>query len=187
MKSLDTNILLYSLNADCPEYEKSRDCVNAALAKPDDFVIAEQVFFELYSLLRNPKVMEKPLKATQAFEAVRFFRELSGWEHCAFESSFFEILSRFLGDPLFPARRTFDTVLAVTLSMNGVRTFYTRNVKEFKEIGLFETVDPLIGEPAVSLVPVQKEKQKRELGFYAGKIAIADDFDAPLDDFNDYQ
>ena len=43
------------------------------------------------------------------------------------------------------------------------------------------------GKPAVRLVPIQKEKQKRELGFYAGKITIADDFDAPLDDFNEYQ
>ena len=143
MKSLDTNILLYSLNADCPEYDKSRECVNSALDNPDEFIIAEQVFLELYSLLRNPKVMEKPLKAGQAFDAVRFFRESSGWEHCVFESSFFETLSRFLGDPLFPARRTFDAILAVTLSLNGVRTFYTRNVKDFKDIGLFKVVDPV--------------------------------------------
>ena len=42
------------------------------------------------------------------------------------------------------------------------------------------------GVPAVRLVPVRKEETKRELGFYAGKIVIADDFDAPLDDFKDY-
>jgi prevent-host-death family protein len=42
------------------------------------------------------------------------------------------------------------------------------------------------GIPAVRLVPVRKENTKRELGFYAGKIVIADDFDAPLEDFKDY-
>lgn len=43
------------------------------------------------------------------------------------------------------------------------------------------------GKPAVRLVPVRKEKTRRELGFYAGRIVIAEDFDAPLEDFNDYQ
>ncbi len=143
MKSLDTNILLYAVNADCPEYERARASVNDALSNPDDFIIAEQVFFELYGLLRNPVVMEKPLSAEQAFGAVKFFRESSGWQHCAFESSFFETLSRYLEDPGFPAHRTFDVVLAVTLSLNSVRTFYTRNLKDFKEIGLFEVVNPL--------------------------------------------
>lgn len=37
----------------------------------------------------------------------------------------------------------FDVVLAVTLYNHGVKTFYTRNVKDFISLGLFEVVDPL--------------------------------------------
>jgi prevent-host-death family protein len=43
------------------------------------------------------------------------------------------------------------------------------------------------GKPAVRLVPVKEADEVREIGFYAGAVRIADDFDAPLDDFKDYQ
>jgi prevent-host-death family protein len=43
------------------------------------------------------------------------------------------------------------------------------------------------GKPAVRLVPVKEAEDVRELGFYSGAVRIADDFDAPLNDFQDYQ
>ena len=43
------------------------------------------------------------------------------------------------------------------------------------------------GKPAVRLVPVDQPIYKRELGFYAGRIDIPDDFDEPLEDFEEYQ
>jgi hypothetical protein len=44
---------------------------------------------------------------------------------------------------LFPARQTFDLLLAVTLHRNGVNTFYTRNVADFEGYGWFKVIDPL--------------------------------------------
>lgn len=38
------------------------------------------------------------------------------------------------------------------------------------------------GKPAAKLVPITVEKPKRKPGMLAGKIKIADDFDAPLPD-----
>jgi hypothetical protein len=43
----------------------------------------------------------------------------------------------------FRARRTFDVVLALTLEANGVTEFYTRNTKDFEDLGLFMAIDPL--------------------------------------------
>jgi prevent-host-death family protein len=42
------------------------------------------------------------------------------------------------------------------------------------------------GKPVVRLVPVQTMEGKRELGFFAGQIRIAEDFDATPSDFKDY-
>ena len=36
------------------------------------------------------------------------------------------------------------------------------------------------GVPVARLVPVEAQKGKRRLGFYAGKFTVPDDFDAPL-------
>lgn len=42
------------------------------------------------------------------------------------------------------------------------------------------------GEPAVRLVAVRVEHPPVRLGVLAGEIELADDFDAPLDDFGTY-
>jgi prevent-host-death family protein len=44
-----------------------------------------------------------------------------------------------------------------------------------------EVVIARAGEPVAKLVRANSSKQSRKLGEYAGKIWIADDFDAPLD------
>jgi len=41
--------------------------------------------------------------------------------------------------------------------------------------------------PVVKLVPLYQQKTKRQLGTAKGKIMMADDFDAPLDDFAAYR
>jgi prevent-host-death family protein len=42
-------------------------------------------------------------------------------------------------------------------------------------------------QPAVRLVPVTEPTSRRCLGALAGQIRLAEDFDAPLDDFADYR
>lgn len=44
-----------------------------------------------------------------------------------------------------------------------------------------EVVIARAGEPVARLVRAESAKRSRKLGAYAGKIWIADDFDAPLD------
>lgn len=39
---------------------------------------------------------------------------------------------------------------------------------------------------AVQLIPISTEKKPRKAGSARGQIRIADDFDAPLSDFDDY-
>lgn len=143
MKSLDTNVLLYALNADCPEHEACAALLRAALAAPESWIVADQVWFELYRLLRNPAVVRRPLGAKDAASAVAWYRDKSGWQHCHWNSSMMGDLSRAWGDPLFPARRVFDLVLAITLKSVGVKDLYTRNVKDFATLGFFAVSDPL--------------------------------------------
>lgn len=41
--------------------------------------------------------------------------------------------------------------------------------------------------PLVRLVQVRRAKPKREFGFAKGKVRMAPDFDAPVEDFADYE
>lgn len=41
-------------------------------------------------------------------------------------------------------------------------------------------------KPLVKIIALKDESARRELGHAKGKIHISDDFDQPLDDFNEY-
>ena len=143
MKSLDTNILLYALNRDCSEHGACRELVERAVKERELWVIADQVWFELYRLLRNPSVLLKPLGAEDAASAVAWYREKTGWLQCAWEPSMMKNLAPFWKQNSFAPRNTFDTILAVTLKAHGVEKFYTRNTRDFEYMGFFEVINPV--------------------------------------------
>ena len=143
MKSLDTNILLYSLNVDCPEHAACGTFIQAALASPHDWNIADQVWFELYRLLRNRKILSHPLSASEAAQTIEWFRSHSGWARCAWEPFMMDKLKPLWAAESFPARRTSDLILALTLKAQGVKEFFTRNTSDFEGYRFFTVTNPL--------------------------------------------
>ncbi len=143
MKSFDTNLLFYAVNQDSKEHRKAFDFIQVAMKCPQAWIVADQVYFEIYRLLRNPIVLGKPLNATDAASVIRFYRMKSGFLHCAFESEFMEEVLKTMEKRDFPASRTFDLALAVTLKRNGVTEFYTKNRKDFLGFNWFKVFDPL--------------------------------------------
>ena len=143
MKSFDINLLLYAANRDAKEHKKAVSFIQEAMQNSQAWVIADQVYFEIYRLLRNPVVLGNPLTAREAASVIRFYRMESGFLHCSFESEFMEDVLRMMEKPDFPAARTFDLVLAVTLKRNGVTEFFTKNRKDFLDFNWFQVLDPL--------------------------------------------
>ncbi len=143
MKSLDTNILLYAANSGTSEHAKAALIVDDMLQNPADWMIADQVLWEFYKALRNPKILQKPRTAAQAAEQVEFLRVKSGVAHCAYNIESFHPVLQQLGNARFPYQRTHDAVLTVTLRHHGVKCFYTRNVKDFADSGFQKLVNPI--------------------------------------------
>ena len=119
MKSLETSILLYALNADCTEHDRARTLVESALGEADRWIVADQVYFELYRLLRNTSVLTANLSAADATRTIEWYRTRSGWLHCAYDPR------------LMP------------LATNGVREFHTRNTADFAPFELFTLCNPI--------------------------------------------
>ena len=143
MKSLDTNILIYAANLAAPEHGRAREVVDAMLADPSEWILADQVLWEFYKALRHPLILSKPRTASQAAEHVRFLREDSGVACCAYETGQFPVVLEELKRPRFPHQRTHDAVLAATLRGNGVVTFYTRNTRDFTAAGFEHLINPI--------------------------------------------
>jgi len=145
LSSLDTNILLYAANEDAAEHAICKEFLQNVIGDPSDWVIADQVYLELYRALRNPKVMSHPLTPKQAASHVSAIRDEMGIMHCGYTSECWSGLIQKLEVDDFPFRRTHDAVLAATLLSHGVKTFYTRNTKDFVSAGFQELINPVDG------------------------------------------
>ncbi len=144
MNSGDTNLLLYAMNRGCAEHAAAKAWLEAALHEPRKWIFSDQVLFELYRLLRHPRVMTRALAARDALAQIVWFREETGFLHCGYEEARWAGVLRALKSQ---AERSgllvHDAVLAETLRAQGVTRFYTRNVADFSDFGFFEVVNPL--------------------------------------------
>lgn len=145
LSSLDTNILLYAANEDAPEHGVCKTFLEGVVSSPADWIIADQVFLELYRALRNPKVMSCPLSSGDAVRHLSILRDEMGIMHCGYSTECWSGLMRKLERDDFPSRRTHDAVLAATLMSHGVKTFYTRNTKDFLDAGFQKLINPVDG------------------------------------------
>lgn len=147
MKSLDTNILIYAVNAGCVEHAAAKAVYESMLLEPDQWILSDQVLFEFYRGLRSAKILERPLDHPQALGQITFLREVSGVHHCAYETMFWRVLMKGFATVQSKSAHIFDRVLAVTLLQYGVTTFYTRNTKDFMGFGFKSLVNPIDDKP----------------------------------------
>lgn len=141
MISIDTNILLYAQNQDCAEHSRAAAFI-ADCAHRDDVAIGELVLLELYQLLRNPAVLERPLDAPDAAAICQHFRSNPRWaliENAPVMEQVWTLAAR----PGIARRKVFDARLAYTLRHHGVRELATRNVKDFEDAGFDRVWDPV--------------------------------------------
>ena len=144
MISCDTNILFAATNVDDPCHAAAYDFV-VRHAEDADFVIAEQVLVELYGLLRNPVILKRPLSASEAVAVVRAYRGNPIWSVVDVPSDGRVMREVWLraARPGFARRRIHDLRLAFTLKYSGVTDFYTRNVRDFTDVGFARLENPL--------------------------------------------
>jgi uncharacterized protein len=146
MISFDTNLLLYSLNRDCPEYNDARAFFASLPATPASVAICELVLVELYVLLRNPTVIKNPLDPSDAVALIQNFRSHPNWrliDHPGGASSVMEEVWRLAAEPNVGRRVIFDARLALALRHHGVTDFASRNDAHFSGFGFSRVWNPL--------------------------------------------
>ena len=144
MISFDTNILLYALNRDCPEYSGARAFFGSPPLTTGAVVICELVLVELYVLLRNPSVLKKPLGSQEAVNLIENFRRHPTWRLVDYPGAgLMNDVWRFASHPGIGRRVVFDARLALTLRRHGVTEFATRNENHFQGFGFSRVWNPL--------------------------------------------
>lgn len=144
MLSIDTNVLLYAQNQDCPEHDAATAFL-VACADRSDVAICELVLVELYQLLRNPAVLPQPLDGPVAAEICQTFRRNRRWALIENAPVMNEVWA-LAATPGLARRRLFDARLALTLRHYGVDEFATRNLDDFTDFGFARVWDPIAAD-----------------------------------------
>ncbi|NLC83361.1 MAG: PIN domain-containing protein [Lentisphaerae bacterium] len=142
MLSIDTNIFLYALNADCPECENAGRFL-LSCSDRCDVVLCELVLVELYILLRNPAVVSRPLTAKAAAAACQIYRQQPCWRLVE-NAPVMEQVWKNAASENFARRRIIDARLARTLMHHGVKEFTTVNTRDFTGLGFRRVWNPLL-------------------------------------------
>jgi hypothetical protein len=145
MISIDTNILFAAIDADHALHSKASAFIDSFQDR-DDVVISEFMLLELYSLLRNPVVLTKPLSASAAVDVCEAFRQHPKWQVIGFppdSRSFHDQFWPRLRGRDFARRRAYDWRAGLSLIQQGVTEFATVNLRDFQGFGFERVWNPL--------------------------------------------
>jgi predicted nucleic acid-binding protein len=106
-----------------------------SIQRVEDVAISEFVLAELYCLLRNPPVLERPLSAPKAVEVIQAYRSHPRWRLISFptdeDRGIHDALWKKAAVNSFAFRRLYDIRTAMTMILQGVTEFATANTKDF--------------------------------------------------------
>lgn len=145
--AFDTNVLFYAVSEDSP-FHAAASRFLASIEADDGVALSELVLIELYRLLRNPVVNERPLGAGPAAEVIETYRRHPHWLLVALpveQRRLHDRLWQLAARNRFPYRRVYDARLALSLIQQGVTEFATVNVKDFQDLGFRRVWSPLEG------------------------------------------
>lgn len=148
MIAIDTNILFPAVDADQPLHATAAAFL-VSLQTRGDVVISELVLLELYNLLRNAAVMQRPLSPSAAVDVCESFRRHPHWQLIGFppdSRTFHDAYWPKLRGRDFARRRAFDWRIALSLLQQGVTEFATVNVKDFDGFGFTRVWNPIMTE-----------------------------------------
>lgn len=143
--SADTNLFLYAANRDSPRHDAAArflSNVGRSGEAGDVFVVCELVLVELYLLLRNPKVLARPLRSAAAATFCNRLRANAAWQHVDYDPAVSKPLWNWAEETSRGFRHIIDARLALTLRHHGVTRFATANVKHFDGFGFEKVWDP---------------------------------------------
>ena len=137
---IDTNVLVYALDADAPQHAASRALLAAAHDGSTRLYVTLQILCEFYSVVTNSRRVSKPRAPADALSAMSgllaFLHVLPIPAHTVEE--WLGLLRR---HPV-TGGDVFDLQIIATMYTNGVQRIYTFNTGDFEAFAELTVVTP---------------------------------------------
>jgi predicted nucleic acid-binding protein len=126
---VDTNVLVYALDADAPQHGAARALLETARDAPATLFVTSQILCEFYSIVANPRRVPNPRSAADALAAIS---DLLAFLHVLpVPADTADRLLDLLRRHPVTGSEVFDVHIAATMQANGVGRIYTFNVADF--------------------------------------------------------
>ncbi len=138
---VDTNVLVYALDADAPQHAAARDLLEAARADASTTLfVTSQILCEFYSIVTNPRRVAKPRTAAEAMAAIS---DLLAFLHVlpAPAQAVDGLLDLLRRQPV-TGGDVFDLQIVATMQANGVERIYTFNTADFAAFSELSIMTP---------------------------------------------
>jgi uncharacterized protein len=126
---MDTNVLVYALDADAPQHAASRALLEASRDGSTTLYVSSQILCEFYSVVTNARRVQRPCSPADALAAIAallgFLRVLPVPMRAV------EELLRLLRRRPVTGADVFDLQIVATMNVNGIGSIYTFNAGDF--------------------------------------------------------
>ena len=140
---VDTNILIYGVDADAPDHVRCRALLEQWRSQTMPWYVTWGIVYEFLRVVTHPRVLSRPFSSAQAWSfldavfaspSFRVLAETDRHRHVAAEV-FAEV-------PGLSGNLVFDAHTAILMRENGIKTIYTRDA-DFNRFSFLDTVDPV--------------------------------------------
>lgn len=140
---IDTNILLYAVNADADEHEMAVDFLRHGGRSADQWYFTEGILYEFMRVSTHPKVFEKPLSWKASLQFLRPFIVSPNFKILTAEDGHWTLLEEVLGGLMYPAGNLFFDIRTVVLMQeHGIREIYTTDT-DFLQFSGIKVINPI--------------------------------------------
>jgi len=141
---IDTNILLYAVNADAEEHKMAADFLRQAVRSADQWYLTEGILYEFLRVSTHPKVFEKPLSWKASLQFLHPFLHSPSFRILAAEETHWSLMEEVLSKLIHPAGNLFfDIRTVVLMHEHGIREIYTTDT-DFLQFHGIKVVNPLL-------------------------------------------
>ena len=142
--AIDANILVYAYNLDSPFHLKTYAFLKEEVLSGNlKACLPYQSLYEFYSIVTNPRRVERPLEPDKAKEIIETYMKARNMPKIYPRKSNLRNVLDLLTKYIISRQEIFDVVFVATLIDNGVDGIITRNAKHFSMFDFLEILNPL--------------------------------------------
>ena len=137
---IDTNVLIYALDADAAQHAVARSLLEAARDGTAVLYVTSQILCEFYSIVTNPRRVAKPRTPAEALNALA---DLLTFLHVLpMPAQVTQVLMELLQRHPVSGGDVFDLQIIASMQASGVELIYTFNRGDFESISGISVIAP---------------------------------------------